>query len=68
MKPAESNMSTESNNNSADNMVNFEDVAAWLKAYINIYADTDSYILKSMIRSMYFDLVKQKMTKEQFEE
>lgn len=53
---------------SSSNMVNFDDVAAWLKAYLNIWADIEPWMIKNMIKSMHTDLVKQKLTKEQFEQ
>ena len=65
MAPTES---TTHSSDSSSNMVNFNDVAAWLKAYLNIWADIEPWMIKNMIKSMHTDLVKCKMTKEQFEE
>lgn len=65
MAPAES---TTHSSDSSSNMVNFDDVAAWLKAYLNIWADVEPWMIKNMIKSMHTDLVKQKLTKEQFEQ
>ena len=65
MAPAES---TTHSSDSSSNMVNFDDVAAWLKAYTHIWVEADSWIINSMINSMHTDLVKQKLTKEQFEQ
>lgn len=65
MAPAKS---TTHSSDSSSNMVNFDDVAAWLKAYLNIWADVEPWMIKNMIKSMHTDLVKQKLTKEQFEQ
>ena len=65
MAPTES---TTHSSDSSSNMVNFNDVAAWLKAYLNIWTDIEPWMIKNMIKSMHTDLVKCKMTKEQFEE
>lgn len=65
MVPAES---TTHSGDSSSSMVNFDDVAAWLKAYLNIWADVEPWMIKNMIKSMHTDLVKQKLTKEQFEQ
>ncbi len=65
MVPVES---TTHSGESSGNMVNFDDVAAWLKAYLNIWADVEPWMIKNMIKSMHTDLVKQKLTKEQFEQ
>ena len=59
---------TQTSNDTSSNMVNFDDVAAWLKAYTHIWVEADSWIINSMIKSMQTDLVKCKLTKEQFEE
>jgi hypothetical protein len=65
MAPAES---TTHSSDSSSNMVNFDDVAAWLKAYTHICVDVEPWMINNMVNSMHTDLVKQKLTKEQFEQ
>lgn len=65
MAPAET---TTNSSDSSSNMVNFDDVAAWLKAYTHIWADAEPWMINNMVNSMHTDLVKQKLTKEQFEQ